>query len=174
MRWGCRMAYRLLRREVWTRADNGPEFIAQTLRDWCAVSGTTTMACIEPGSPWEIVFAESFNCRFWDEFLNMELFTTAPEAQILAELPHDRKYPFFRPGPIKGGSPGPCPGGQGAIEDLRGFSAIRRRRQGLVLAAQLLMQPFNLQLLGLVALFRVLLLGHRMPSSWAISATLWR
>jgi hypothetical protein len=36
------------------------------------------------------------------------------------------------------------------------------------------MQPFNLQLLGLVALFRVLLLGHRMPSSLAISATLWR
>jgi transposase InsO family protein len=40
---------------------------------------------IEPGSPWENGFAESFNGRFRDEFLNTELFTTAPEAQILAD-----------------------------------------------------------------------------------------
>ncbi len=40
---------------------------------------------IEPGSPWENGFAESFNGRFRDEFLNTELFTTAPEAQLLAD-----------------------------------------------------------------------------------------
>jgi putative transposase len=66
------------------RSDNGPEFISQALRGWCEASGTTT-ATIEPGSPWENGFAESFNGRFRDEFLNTELFTTAPEAQILAD-----------------------------------------------------------------------------------------
>lgn len=35
------------------RSDNGTEFIAQALRGWCEASGTTTTACIEPGSPWE-------------------------------------------------------------------------------------------------------------------------
>ena len=78
------------------RSDNGPEFIAQALRDWCDDTGTTSTAFIEPGSPWENGFAESFNGRFRDEFLNTELFTTAPEAQILA----DRwrwEYATFRP-----------------------------------------------------------------------------
>jgi putative transposase len=78
------------------RSDNGPEFIAQALRDWCAASTTTSTAYIEPGSPWENGFAESFNGRFRDEFLNTELFTTAPETQLLA----DRwrwEYNTFRP-----------------------------------------------------------------------------
>jgi transposase InsO family protein len=67
------------------RSDNGPEFIAQALRDWCEASDTTSTAYIEPGSPWENGFAESLNGRFRDEFLNTELFTTAPEAQLLAD-----------------------------------------------------------------------------------------
>jgi transposase InsO family protein len=78
------------------RSDNGPEFIAHALRSWCEASDTTTTAYIEPGSPWENGFAESFNGRFRDEFLNTELFTTAPEAQLLA----DRwrwEYNTFRP-----------------------------------------------------------------------------
>lgn len=62
------------------------EFIAQALRDWCEASTTTSTAYIAPGSPWENGFAESFNGRFRDEFLNTELFTTAAEAQILANL----------------------------------------------------------------------------------------
>lgn len=65
------------------RSDNGPEFIAQALQDWCEASDTTSTAYIEPGSRWENGFAESFNGRFRDEFLNIELFTTAPEAQLL-------------------------------------------------------------------------------------------
>jgi transposase InsO family protein len=78
------------------RSDNGPEFIAQALRDWCKASTTTSTAYIEPGSPWENGLAESFNGRFRDEFLNTELFTTAPEAQILAE--HWRwEYNTLRP-----------------------------------------------------------------------------
>jgi len=67
------------------RSDNGPEFIAQALRDWCEVSTTTSTAYIGPGSPWENGFAESLNGRLRDEFLNTELFTTAPEAQLLAD-----------------------------------------------------------------------------------------
>ena len=79
------------------RSDTGPEFIAQALRGWCETSGTTTTAYIEPGSPWENGFAESFNGRFRDEFLNTELFTTAPEAQILADRWPTQGISTFRP-----------------------------------------------------------------------------
>ena len=78
------------------RSDNGPEFIAQALRNLCEASTTTMTAYIAPGSPWENGFAEFFNGRFRDEFLNTELFTTDPDAQILT----DRwrwDYNTFRP-----------------------------------------------------------------------------
>jgi len=78
------------------RSDNGPEFIAQVLSGWCEASPITSTAYIAPGSPWEKGFAESFNGRFRDEFLNTELFTTAPEAQILADRWH-WKYNSLRP-----------------------------------------------------------------------------
>ena len=65
------------------RSDNGPEFIAHALQRWCQNSGTST-AYIEPGSPWQNGYAESFNSRFRDEFLNTELFATVAEAQGLA------------------------------------------------------------------------------------------
>ena len=68
---------------TYIRSDNGPEFIAHALRRWSKDSGTTT-AYIEPGSPWQNGFAESFNSRFRDEFLNTELFATVAEAQGLA------------------------------------------------------------------------------------------
>ncbi len=78
------------------RSDDGPEFIAQALRDWCKASDITSTAYIEPGSPWENGFSESFNGRFRDEFLNTELFTTAHEAQLLAER-WRWEYNTFRP-----------------------------------------------------------------------------
>ena len=62
----------------------GPEFIAQKLRDWIATVGAKT-AYIEPGSPWENGYCESFNARFRDELLNGDLFYTLREAQILIE-----------------------------------------------------------------------------------------
>ena len=65
------------------RSDNRPEFIAHALLRWCKNSGTTT-AYIEPNSTWQNGFAESFNSRFRDEFLNTELFATVAEAQGLA------------------------------------------------------------------------------------------
>jgi len=66
------------------RSDNGPEFIAQKVRDWIAAFGAKT-AYIEPGSPWENGYCESFNVRFRDELLNGELFYSLREVQILIE-----------------------------------------------------------------------------------------
>ena len=66
------------------RSDNGPEFIAQKVRGWIAAVGAKT-AYIEPGSPWENGYCESFNARFRDELLNGELFYTLREAKILIE-----------------------------------------------------------------------------------------
>jgi putative transposase len=66
------------------RSDNGPEFIAQKVRDWIVAVGAKT-AYIEPGSPWENGYCESFNARFRDELLNGEFFYSLREAQILIE-----------------------------------------------------------------------------------------
>ena len=71
--------------------DNGPEFIANALQEWSAGSGCNT-AYIPPGSPWENQFVESFNSRFRDEFLNIELFTSAQEAKLLAEQHRIESY----------------------------------------------------------------------------------
>ena len=59
------------------------EFAARALQRCCKSSGTTT-AYIEPSSPRQNGFAESFNSRFRDEFLNTELFAAVAEAQSLA------------------------------------------------------------------------------------------
>lgn len=64
------------------RMDNGPEMIAQVIRDWCRLSGTGTVY-IEPGSPWENPFVESFNARLRDELFNREVFRSVFEARVL-------------------------------------------------------------------------------------------
>jgi transposase InsO family protein len=64
------------------RCDNGPELIAHALRDWCRATGTAT-AYIEPGSPWQNPFVESFNARTRDEVLDVELFHTLAEARVV-------------------------------------------------------------------------------------------
>ncbi|MGA9708416.1 MAG: IS3 family transposase [Candidatus Sulfotelmatobacter sp.] len=66
------------------RSDNGPEFIAKELRKWLGKVGTRTLY-IEPGSPWENGYCESFNGKLRDEFLNGEIFYSLKEAQILTE-----------------------------------------------------------------------------------------
>lgn len=66
------------------RSDNGPEFVAQAVRDWIKAVGAKT-AYIEPGSPWENGYCESFNARFREEFLNGEIFYSLREAQIPIE-----------------------------------------------------------------------------------------
>jgi len=64
------------------RSDNGSEFTAKKIRKWLLNAGVTT-AYIEPGSPWENGYIESFNARMRDEFLNGELFGNMYEAQVL-------------------------------------------------------------------------------------------
>jgi putative transposase len=64
------------------RSDNGPEFVAKAVRDWLSDLGVTTLF-IEPGSPWENGYIESFSGKLRDELLNGELFYTLKEAQIL-------------------------------------------------------------------------------------------
>jgi len=66
------------------RFDNGPEFIARAVADWCRFSGTQTIF-IDPGSPWQNAWIESFNGRLRDELLNAWHFDTLLEAQVLIE-----------------------------------------------------------------------------------------
>ena len=66
------------------RSDNGPEFIARRLRKWLERLGTQPLY-IEPGSPWENGYCESFNSKLRDELLNREIFYSLREAQILIE-----------------------------------------------------------------------------------------
>ncbi|MPZ15932.1 MAG: IS3 family transposase, partial [Chloroflexi bacterium] len=69
---------------AYIRSDNGPEFVARAVRQWLGRIGVQTLF-IEPGSPWENGYIESFNGRLRDEFLNGERFDTLLEAQVLIE-----------------------------------------------------------------------------------------
>ena len=64
------------------RSDNGPEFTAKAIRKWLARIGVKALF-IEPGSPWENGYIESFNGKLRDELLNREIFTTLTEAKVL-------------------------------------------------------------------------------------------
>ena len=77
------------------RSDNGPEFVAKAVQEWIAAVGAKT-AYIEPGSPWENGYVESFNARLRDELLNGEIFYTLKEAQIVIES-WRRHYNAVRP-----------------------------------------------------------------------------
>ena len=77
------------------RSDNGPEFVAKAVQEWIGAVGAKT-AYIEPGSPWENGYIESFNARLRDELLNGEIFYTLREAQIVIES-WRRHYNAIRP-----------------------------------------------------------------------------
>jgi putative transposase len=66
------------------RMDNGPELTAHAIRDWCRTTGAGT-SYIEPGSPWENPFVESFGSRVRDEVLGVEIFDTLLEVQVVIE-----------------------------------------------------------------------------------------
>ncbi len=66
------------------RSDNGPEFCAQAVRVWLGRVGVKALF-IEPGSPWENGYNESFNGKLRDELLDREIFYTLEEAQVLVE-----------------------------------------------------------------------------------------
>jgi len=77
------------------RSDNGPEFTAKAIRGWLNRIGVKTLF-IEPGSPWENSYIESFNGKLRDELLNREIFTTLTEAKVLIEE-WRREYNQVRP-----------------------------------------------------------------------------
>jgi hypothetical protein len=64
------------------RSDNGPEFTAQVVREWLEKVGVKTLF-IEPGSPWENGYVESFNGKLRDELLDREMFYSLSEAKVL-------------------------------------------------------------------------------------------
>src|SRR3954471_1007157 len=77
------------------RSDNGPEFIAEAVKGWLTRRGSGTLY-IEPGSPWENAYSETFNSRLRDELLDREVFETLKEAKVLLE-DHRLDYNHRRP-----------------------------------------------------------------------------
>ena len=76
--------YPLLFRQYHFRSDNLPPEKAQAIRDWLKAIGVRTLY-IEPGSPWENGYVESFNGKLRDELLQGEVLETLKEAQVLIE-----------------------------------------------------------------------------------------
>jgi putative transposase len=77
------------------RSDNGTEFTAREIRKWLSRPGVKALF-IEPGSPWENGYIESFNGKLRDELLNREIFATLTEARVLIEE-WRREYNQVRP-----------------------------------------------------------------------------
>jgi transposase InsO family protein len=88
------------------RSDNGPEFAAKQIRTWLDRLGVGTLF-IEPGSPWENGYVESFNGKLRDECLNREVFTALAEAKVLIEQ-WRKEYNQIRPHSARGYQP-PAP-----------------------------------------------------------------
>ena len=77
------------------RSDNGPEFTARAVREWLGHVGAQTLT-IEPGSPWENGYIESFNGKLRDELLDREVFSTLLEVKVLTEQ-YRQTYNRIRP-----------------------------------------------------------------------------
>ena len=91
---------------AYLRSDNGPEFTTKAVRKWLSRLGVKTLY-IEPGSPWENGYVESFNGRMRDELLSREVFTTLEEAKVLIEQ-WKRDYNQVRPHSARNNRP-PAP-----------------------------------------------------------------
>ena len=101
------------------RSDNGPEFLAQDLREWLGKLGTGPLY-IEPGSPWENGYCESFNGKLRDECLNGEIFYSLKEAQVVIEQWRE-EYNTRRPHSALGYRP-PAPGAYNPLSQINGVS----------------------------------------------------
>lgn len=77
------------------RSDNGAEFTAKAVRQWLGRVGVNTLF-IEPGSPWENGYCESFNGKLRDELLEQEIFYSLKEAKVLIER-WRHEYNWIRP-----------------------------------------------------------------------------
>jgi transposase InsO family protein len=104
------------------RSDQGPEFIATAVKDWIAAVGAKT-AYIEKSSPWENGYVESFNGKLRDELLNVEIFNSLREAQIMIES-WRRHYNTIRPHSALGYRP-PAP--EIIVPDLTAWPAAQPR-----------------------------------------------
>ncbi len=80
---------------AFVRFDNGPEFVSAAVADWCSETGVDSVF-IDPGSPWQNAWIESFNGRLRDELLNLWQFDSLLEAQVLIE-DHRIDYNINRP-----------------------------------------------------------------------------
>ena len=105
------------------RSDNGPEFTAKAVREWLSRVGVKTLY-IEPGSPWENGYNESFNGKLRDELLNGEIFYTLKEAQILIER-WRQEYNKIRPHSALGYRP-PAPETIRLIPRDPGYAKLRQ------------------------------------------------
>jgi transposase InsO family protein len=77
------------------RSDNGPELVADSVRNWLGSRKIGTLY-IAPGAPWENAYIESFFGGLRRDLLDLEAFASLQEAQVLLEL-HRRKYNEYRP-----------------------------------------------------------------------------
>jgi transposase InsO family protein len=102
------------------RSDNGSEFTAKRVREWLERVGVKTLY-IEPGSPWENGYAESFNGKLRDELLAREVFDTLLEAKVLIER-WRRAYNIVRPHSSLGYRP-PGPGGRPPVSARFGYAS---------------------------------------------------
>jgi len=100
------------------RSDNGPEFTSKAVREWLPKVGVKTLF-IEPGSPWENGYIESFNGKLRDELLNREIFYSLKEVQILTER-WRQEYNTLRPHSSLGYRP-PAPEAFGPTLELATF-----------------------------------------------------
>ncbi|VEG51768.1 transposase ISMyma01_aa2-like protein [Mycolicibacterium aurum] len=89
----------------YVRFDNGPEFVAHAVSDWCRFDSAGSLF-IDPGSPWQNAFIESFNGRLRDELLNSWRFDSLLEARVIIE-DWRRDYNANRPTPPTTNSPQP-------------------------------------------------------------------
>lgn len=104
------------------RSDNGSEFTSEAVRQWLKRVGVNTLY-IEPGSPWENGYIESFNGKLRTEFLNTEVFDTLIEAKVLIER-WRKEYNTIRPHSSLGNRP-PAPA---AIQpEVSGLSPLTLR-----------------------------------------------
>ena len=110
------------------RSDNGSEFTAKCVREWLGRVGVKTLY-IEPGSPWENGYVESFNGKLRDELLKRESFDTVLEAKVLVER-WRQDYNTIRPHSALGYRP-PAPEAQQpcavASATAQGWSDRRRK-----------------------------------------------
>ena len=110
------------------RSDNGAEFTANAVREWLGRVGVKTLF-IEPGSPWENGYNESFNGKLRDELLNTEIFYTLKEAQVLIER-WRHHYNTIRPHSSLGYRP-PAPETILPCPSVQPYATLRPEQKGI-------------------------------------------